>query len=488
MTAMWRALARKLVLAGLVCVLIAGMFAGTAAISTRPHRRAASGAATPPRTPSSSRPRVATASSAVEGMTATRSQSAAPATAPVPQVPAATPAPEVLVAPTPAQSTESAAPIPLPPLQYEAVSRLGIAAAATVSRARAADPNYAGAWLDGADILHLATAGDPAILNEVAASSGMATAVEVRTTPRSRLLAVRNDIASRAYELAGNGLSLVALSIADAPNAVRLTAVVTNPASQDQLRAQYPDVTIEVHQILDGAVATRGAPRSSSSLGVQGGVVISPAARPSYRCVAGFAVTTSRGRGITTAGHCGRAGEAFLLGNGPDSTRLGTVAARVNDQANVQNWPGQRVTATDIEVIDTPAATSTVLFDDRTVPVRGIITQPVVGQIIYASLGRTGSTTPGRVTEVDVITIGTPDGTMPTTIDDIGISNCANPGDSGAPVVAVAENQTVQAIGLVIATPDAQCSLDPLAAEHESETYVSLIAPSLNVLGAQLAE
>lgn len=470
--------ARRILLIGMSFILIAGFSIGSAGFSTESRRQARTIASSTPHTPRASEGGDA---STVRAAHATSVPHAA--AAPVNQ--AEPPATSSSLPDPPAAATAVTA--PPPPLAHRALSELGIAAANTVSLAIASDPNYAGAWIDGANIVHIATAGDPTMIAEIAANSGLKTAVETRGTARHRLIEVRNAIAARAFELAGYGLSLVAVGIADAANAVRLTAVISNPTAADQLRSQYPDVAIEVHAILDGAVAVRGAPRSASSLGVRGGVVISPAARPSFRCVAGFAVTTPRGTGITTAGHCGRAGEAFLLGNGPGTVALGSVSARVNDEANVHAWPGQRVTTADMEVIGTPDASSTVIFDDRTLPVRGMLPKAVVGQLVYASLGRTGTTSPGRVTEVDVVTIGTPNGEMPTTTDNIGISQCANAGDSGSPVV-VAESVSVRALGLVIATPDAQCSLDPLAPEHESETYVSLIGPSLHALGAQLAE
>lgn len=433
-------------------------------------------------------------STAVEGIAVIRrgtttTSTASKVSSAQPSAGSSTVAAPVIAVTTAAPSTTAVpAPPPLPALVYQSASEFGLVAAGIAQRAASADPNFAGAWIDGANILHLASAGDPTTLIGIAAQSGISTAVEARPTPRTRLLEVRNDIAARAYELAGDGLSLVAVSIADAPNAVRVTGQIIDPASQDRLRAHYPDVAIEVHAILDGAVAVRGNPRSSATLGLHGGMVISPAARPSFRCVAGFPVATSRGPGVLTAGHCGLAGERFLLGNGPGTAALGTVAARVNDGPNVASWSGQRVTATDTELIDTATNADDVLFDDRSLPIRGVLTNPVVGQVIYAALGRSGSTTPGRVTEVDVITIGSPNGEMPTTTHNIGISNCGAPGDSGSPVVAPDSSGHVRAIGLVIAAPDSQCDPNALATEHESEQYVSLLQPSLDALGAHIVE
>lgn len=391
--------------------------------------------------------------------------------------------------PTPLSSSSSILPAPPPPpspIPLQSDSAIGISAARVAASAAASDPTFAGAWIDGANILHLAGAGNLDVLQSIATTAPVRTVVESQRISHQHLLQVRSEIAASAYPLAGEGISLIAVGINTPTNSVRVTSVAATAEAQARLRARYPDISIEFQAMSDGAVASRGAPRDVAIESPPAGIIITPASRPGYRCVLAFPISLSSGPASVTAGHCGRDGESFLLGHGSTSNSFGTISSHTPRTSAVPAWESQQVNTTDIAVIAAGGAAPYVQFDSDLLPLSGTNGTPVHGQVVYTSLGRTGSTAASRVVETDVVVIGSPDGIMPTTIANIGLSVCATAGDSGSPVVSVDGARSARAIGVVIAVPDQQCDGAPLDPGHASETYVSLIEPTLALLGGSL--
>ena len=384
-----------------------------------------------------------------------------------------------------APPTPSPSSAPLRALPHTESASAGLRGAAIAQSAIQADPAFAGAWIDGADTLHLSTAGSPDSLLAIAERSPVRAVVEIFPSTRARLLEVRNDIASRAYPLAGEGISLVAIGLIERSNAVRVTASVSDWSAVERLRASYPDVKIEVLELLDGSTASRGTPRDNAAMGYHGGAIITPVHRPGYRCVVGVGVRTNRGPAVLTAGHCGAVGEGFELGHGTTAP-LGVLERKVADGANGVRWPDLNVQSVDAALITAANEIGTMMFDDRVMSVSGHQADALAGQLVYASLGRSGVSAPGRITETHVIVIGTADGFMPTTVANFGISHCVNPGDSGSPVGIPDGVSSVLVAGIMVAVPDAQCSGDALSPEHPSEAYVASIEPALRSLEATL--
>lgn len=140
------------------------------------------------------------------------------------------------------------------------------------------------------------------------------------------------------------------------------------------------------------------------------------------RCSAGFNVTDGRDSFILTAGHCGVIGTAWFNDRRADKL-LGTTVS--------SSFPGNDYSLIKYENGETPAAPGIVeIGGGRGVKITGVA-DPVVGQQVF----RSGSTTgfrDGRVTALNA-TVNYPEGTVSGLIE---TTVCAEPGDSGGPLIA----------------------------------------------------
>ncbi|WP_336317798.1 S1 family peptidase [Streptomyces lavendofoliae] len=142
----------------------------------------------------------------------------------------------------------------------------------------------------------------------------------------------------------------------------------------------------------------------------------------SGRCSVGFNVTDGRDNYLLTAGHCGPVGTPWFRGAAGDA-RLGTTVART--------FPGKDfslVRYDDRSAFDGGNAVD--IGQGRSVPVVGAA-DPVVGQEVFRSGSTTGLRS-GRVTALNATVNyreGTVGGLIATTV-------CAEPGDSGGPLLA----------------------------------------------------
>ncbi|WP_344361570.1 S1 family peptidase [Streptomyces gobitricini] len=140
------------------------------------------------------------------------------------------------------------------------------------------------------------------------------------------------------------------------------------------------------------------------------------------RCSVGFNVTDGRDNFLLTAGHCGPVGTPWFRGT-QDGGRLGTTVAR--------SFPGKDFSL--VRYDDRGAFDGTNAVDigqGRSVPVIGAA-DPVVGQEVFRSGSTTGLRS-GRVTALNATVNyreGTVSGLIATTV-------CAEPGDSGGPLLA----------------------------------------------------
>ncbi|QGV76929.1 S1 family peptidase [Streptomyces ficellus] len=163
-------------------------------------------------------------------------------------------------------------------------------------------------------------------------------------------------------------------------------------------------------QRTDGAFTTR----------VNGAV---PIFNGTGRCSVGFNVTDGRDNFMLTAGHCGPVGTPWFRNTQAGSGQLGTTIAR--------NFPGKDfslVRYDDRGAFDGSNAVD--IGQGKTVPVIGAA-DPVVGQQVFRSGSTTGLRS-GRVTALDATVNyreGTVTGLIATTV-------CAEPGDSGGPLLA----------------------------------------------------
>ncbi|MFE3739810.1 S1 family peptidase [Streptomyces sp. NPDC059134] len=142
----------------------------------------------------------------------------------------------------------------------------------------------------------------------------------------------------------------------------------------------------------------------------------------SDRCSVGFNVTDGQNTFVLTAGHCGPAGTTWFQDSG-GATLVGSTVATT--------FPGSDFSLVQYE---NPAAfdgTSTVdIGDGRGVRIIGAA-DPVVGQQVFRSGSTTGLRS-GQVTALNV-TVNYPEGTVSGLIQ---TTVCAEPGDSGGPLLA----------------------------------------------------
>ncbi|MFF8833191.1 S1 family peptidase [Streptomyces sp. NPDC015131] len=140
------------------------------------------------------------------------------------------------------------------------------------------------------------------------------------------------------------------------------------------------------------------------------------------RCSVGFNVTDGTDNFLLTAGHCGPVGTPWFTGT-QGGGRLGTTVART--------FPGKDFSLVRYEDRGAFDGTNAVAIGEgREVPVVGAA-DPVVGQQVFRSGSTTGLRS-GRVTGLDTTVNyreGTVTGLIATTV-------CAEPGDSGGPLLA----------------------------------------------------
>ncbi|OAH13471.1 S1 family peptidase [Streptomyces jeddahensis] len=142
------------------------------------------------------------------------------------------------------------------------------------------------------------------------------------------------------------------------------------------------------------------------------------------RCSAGFNVTDGRGDFVLTAGHCGPVGTTWFQ-DGQGTAQLGTTVAG--------SFPGSDFSLVRYENAGSGTRGGPGVVDiggGRAVRIVGAA-DPVVGQQVF----RSGSTTglhSGRVTAVNA-TVNYPEGTVTGLIE---TDVCAEPGDSGGPLIA----------------------------------------------------
>ncbi|MGI5359164.1 S1 family peptidase [Streptomyces sp. CA-252508] len=140
------------------------------------------------------------------------------------------------------------------------------------------------------------------------------------------------------------------------------------------------------------------------------------------RCSVGFNVTDGRDNFLLTAGHCGPVGTPWFRGT-QGGGQLGTTVAR--------SFPGKDFSLVRYDDRGAFDGTNAVdIGEGRSVPVIGAA-DPVVGQEVFRSGSTTGLRS-GRVTALDATVNyreGTVTGLIATTV-------CAEPGDSGGPLLA----------------------------------------------------
>ncbi|OKJ95008.1 protease [Streptomyces sp. CB03234] len=141
------------------------------------------------------------------------------------------------------------------------------------------------------------------------------------------------------------------------------------------------------------------------------------------RCSVGFNVTDGRDNFILTAGHCGPEGTRWFSGSQGLDGQIGTTVAR--------SFPGKDFSLVRYDDRDAFDGTNAVdIGEGRSVPVIGAA-DPVVGQQVFRSGSTTGLRS-GRVTALNATVNyreGTVTGLIATTV-------CAEPGDSGGPLLA----------------------------------------------------
>ncbi|MFC8920794.1 trypsin-like serine protease [Streptomyces sp. NPDC057116] len=141
------------------------------------------------------------------------------------------------------------------------------------------------------------------------------------------------------------------------------------------------------------------------------------------RCSVGFNVTDGRDNFVLTAGHCGPVGTRWFRSTEGGDGRLGTTVAR--------SFPGDDFSLVRYEDRGAFDGTNAVdIGQGRAVPVIGAA-DPVVGQEVFRSGSTTGLRS-GRVTALNATVNyreGTVTGLIQTTV-------CAEPGDSGGPLLA----------------------------------------------------
>ncbi|MFI6703751.1 S1 family peptidase [Streptomyces sp. NPDC050509] len=180
----------------------------------------------------------------------------------------------------------------------------------------------------------------------------------------------------------------------------------------------------------------------------------------SDRCSVGFNVTDGQNDFVLTAGHCGPAGTTWFQDAG-GATLVGSTVATT--------FPGSDFSLVQYE---NPAAfdgTSTVdIGDGRGVRIIGAA-DPVVGQQVFRSGSTTGLRS-GQVTALNVTVNyreGTVTGLIQTTV-------CAEPGDSGGPLLA-------QGLALgVTSGGSGDCTVG-------GTTFFQPVSPAMAALGVRLA-
>ncbi|MDN3293312.1 S1 family peptidase [Streptomyces ficellus] len=147
-----------------------------------------------------------------------------------------------------------------------------------------------------------------------------------------------------------------------------------------------------------------------------------PIVSGSGRCSVGFNVTDGRQNFLLTAGHCGPVGTPWFRST-PGAGQLGTTVAR--------SFPGGDFSLVRYDDRDAFDGTNAVdIGQGRRVPVVGAA-DPVVGRRVFRSGSTTGLRS-GRVTALNATVNyreGTVTGLIQTTV-------CAEPGDSGGPLLA----------------------------------------------------
>ncbi|MGW1022957.1 S1 family peptidase [Streptomyces sp. NPDC002577] len=177
------------------------------------------------------------------------------------------------------------------------------------------------------------------------------------------------------------------------------------------------------------------------------------------RCSAGFNVTDGRNDFVLTAGHCGPVGTTWFQ-DAQGAAGIGTTVA--------DTFPGNDFSLVRYENGTSGGAGVVDIGGGRTVRVVGAA-DPVVGQQVF----RSGSTTglhSGKVTALNA-TVNYPEGTVTGLIE---TDVCAEPGDSGGPLIA-------QGVALgVTSGGDGDC-------RSGGTTFFQPVTKALQALGVKLA-
>ncbi|MGI5401787.1 S1 family peptidase [Streptomyces sp. CA-135486] len=142
------------------------------------------------------------------------------------------------------------------------------------------------------------------------------------------------------------------------------------------------------------------------------------------RCSAGFNVTDGRDTFILTAGHCGPVGTTWF-GDRRAEQRIGTTIGSTfpgSDFSLVRYENGETLSPGGSNIVD--------IGGGRGVQINGAA-DPVVGQRVFRS-GSTSGFRDGKVTALNA-TVNYPEGTVTGLIE---TTVCAEPGDSGGPLIS----------------------------------------------------
>ncbi|WP_326655528.1 MULTISPECIES: S1 family peptidase [unclassified Streptomyces] len=140
------------------------------------------------------------------------------------------------------------------------------------------------------------------------------------------------------------------------------------------------------------------------------------------RCSAGFNVTNGSDTFVLTAGHCGPAGSTWFSGN-RGTQQLGTMTA--------SDFPGTDYALIRYQNNQAPVGPNIVNIGDGQGVQITSAADPFVGQQVFRSGSTTGLRT-GKVTGLNA-TVNYPEGTVTGLIE---TTVCAEPGDSGGPLIA----------------------------------------------------
>ncbi|MFE3323698.1 S1 family peptidase [Streptomyces sp. NPDC059176] len=249
-----------------------------------------------------------------------------------------------------------------------------------------------------------------------------------------RVVAVTDAEAATQVQAAGARAKVVRHSmdrLRDATEALRRAPRVSGTA----WAVDYASNQVVVHA--DRTVSSSDWSRMSAFAGRLGGFVHMERTKGAFttrvnggaamfgggsRCSAGFNVTDGRDAFVLTAGHCGVVGTAWFGDRRADEL-LGTTVS--------SSFPGNDYSLIKYQNGEQPAAPGIVeIGGGRGVKITGVA-DPVVGQQVF----RSGSTTgfrDGRVTALNA-TVNYPEGTVSGLIE---TTVCAEPGDSGGPLIA----------------------------------------------------